>query len=118
VLRTGDIIDAIGDDDGAARVVEGLPADRRQVFTTARDNAAVDFNDVYACNAGMLEDTAQRTAVPAADNQDIARVSQCEQRHRGDHIVEHKFIAFGRLHDAVKRKPRPNRRFSKIRMSS
>ena len=58
----------------------------------------------------MLEDPAERAAVPASDDQDAARCGVAQQRHVDEHLVVEELVPFRGLHGSVEHERAPERR--------
>jgi hypothetical protein len=65
------------------------------------DHAGIELDHGGAGDAPVFQDLFQRTAVAAADDQDIARRAVGHQRDVRDHLVIDELVALGGLDEAV-----------------
>ena len=95
------MVDAVGDHDAGARVLESVAADRPQIPFAQIDHAGIDLDKGRAVHRVVFQHLFQQAAIAAADNQDLAGAPMRQQRQVRQHLVIDEFVAFGRLDDAV-----------------
>ena len=101
VLRFGDECDAVGEDKLGAPILERTLGDRRQVAAAILDDIGVDLDDGDAPDVPVLQHLPQRTAVAAADDEDVPDRPMGEEWRVGQHLMVEVFVRFGGLEDAV-----------------
>ena len=87
LVRLGDELAPVGDDDDGALVIEGVAGDLGIVFQRGVDHLAVDLAQHRLLDGGMLQDLAQDAAVAAADDQHALGLVERHQRHVRHHLV-------------------------------
>ena len=87
LVRLGDELAAVGDDDDGALVIEGVAGDLGIVFQRRVDHLAVDLAQHRLLDGRMLQHLAHDAAVAAADDQHALGLVQRHQRHVRHHLV-------------------------------